>query len=142
MLVNDSFNREQQMKKIQVNPTDDTVYGLVEVPRGWSDIFSVLLDDFDLDYHGFPNKPSPSNVTETDKFIINPYYDSDCDCSSENANMACEHDENCSIVRPNFLYKPTGFKLYWYKYPMRSSEMVPGLTAKQFMAIIMDCMEK
>jgi len=31
------------------------------------------------------------------------------------------HDPRCPIVRPNFHYKPTGFEINWYKYPLRDS---------------------
>jgi hypothetical protein len=32
-----------------------------------------------------------------------------------------QHDAQCPIVRPNFLYKPTGLIIDWYKYPLRDS---------------------
>ena len=134
------------MSKIKLNPITDEEYGAVKVPRSWAEIFSVLLERFDLDYHGFPNKqPRNSQITETEKFLICPGYDWDCSCGTEdeeNGDMNCEHDENCDLLKPNFLYKPTGFKLYWYKYPMRGSTMLPGITTAQFMEIILDCLKE
>jgi hypothetical protein len=134
------------MSKITLNPITDREYGAVEVPRGWSEIFAPLLEKFNLDYHGFPDRPTNNvYVTETDKFRIIPGYDWECTCGAEDEDpsgeLACDHDENCDLLKPNFLYKPTGFKLYWYKYPMRGSEMVPGITTEEFMRIILDCMK-
>jgi len=134
------------MSKITLNPITDREYGCVEVPRGWSEIFAPLLERYNLDYHGFPNRPINNfYITETDKFRIIPGYDWDCSCGAEDGDVCgeldIEHDENCDLVKPNFLYKPTGFKLYWYKYPMRGATMLPGVTTEEFMRIILDCMK-
>jgi hypothetical protein len=133
------------MSKITLNPITDREYSAVEVPRGWSEIFAPLLIQFHLDHHGFPDHPTDGiYITETKKFKIHPYYDVDCTCGAEddeNGDLACEHNENCDLVQPNFLYKKTGFKLYWYKYPMRGSEMLPGITIAQFMEMILDCLK-
>lgn len=135
---------------IKINPITDRQYGAVTVPRGWSEIFAPLLEKYDLDYHGFPNKPSGPYIkgevytTETNKFKITPGYDWECSCGAEdeeNSDLACDHDESCDLLKPNFLYKPMGFKLWWYKYPMRSAEMLPGITTEEFMKIILDCMK-
>ena len=32
-----------------------------------------------------------------------------------------DHAPTCCTVLPNFLFKPTGFELRWYKYPLRDS---------------------
>jgi hypothetical protein len=40
------------------------------------------------------------------------------------------HTESCALVLPNFLYKPTGFKVCWYKYigrDMKSDGAMPSL---------------
>lgn len=31
------------------------------------------------------------------------------------------HKDDCMLERPNFWHKPTGLKLMWYKYPLRSA---------------------
>ncbi len=49
-------------------------------------------------------------------------------------NWADEEDE-----RPNFYHKPSGFKLWWYKYPMRATECNFKITHEQFLAILYDC---
>jgi len=49
------------------------------------------------------------------------------------------HDENCPIVKPNFLFKPTGFKIQWYKYPLRDSYMNINIPLGVFRKIIDEC---
>ena len=68
-----------------------------------------------------------------------------CTCDFEQWWAAfCEencHDPDCPIVKPNFLHKPTGFNISWYKYPMRSSFMNENLSVKEFAKIIDNCIE-
>lgn len=40
---------------------------------------------------------------------------------------------------PNFIHKPSGFKLWWYKYPMRATESNMQITYEQFRCILYDC---
>lgn len=42
---------------------------------------------------------------------------------------------------PNLFHKPTGFKLWWYKYPLRSPVVNMDITHEQFLAILYDCLE-
>ena len=51
------------------------------------------------------------------------------------------HAPECGIIKPNFLYKPTGFTISWYKYPLRDSYMSEPLTVQEFAAIIDKCIE-
>lgn len=64
---------------------------------------------------------------------------------------AYEFENNTFIIHPyswnedsdndwNFYHKPSGFKLRWYKYPLRSPEANMGITHEQFYAILQDCM--
>lgn len=39
----------------------------------------------------------------------------------------------------HFWHKPSGFKLYWYKYPLRDSWCNMGITSDQFVDILYDC---
>jgi hypothetical protein len=68
-----------------------------------------------------------------------------CTCNySESWRQFCEensHDPNCPIVKPNFLYKPTGFELHWYKYPLRDSYTNQKITLAGFKKIISACIE-
>jgi hypothetical protein len=54
---------------------------------------------------------------------------------------ANSHDENCPIVKPNFLFKPTGFSIKWYKYPLRDSYMSQKITLDEFRKIVSKCVE-
>ena len=40
----------------------------------------------------------------------------------------------------NFYHKPSGFKLSWYKYPLRAADANMNISHKQFRAILYDCM--
>lgn len=51
------------------------------------------------------------------------------------------HASTCRFVQPNFLYKPNGFRINWYKYPFRDSYMTPGISAKEWRKIIRHCIE-
>jgi hypothetical protein len=68
-----------------------------------------------------------------------------CDCGrTEKYNEFLkdkEHDSSCRIVRPNFLYKPTGFQVCWYKYWARDSYMTPEISIDEFERIINACVD-
>jgi len=49
------------------------------------------------------------------------------------------HKETCLLVRPNFIHKPSGYKIMWYKYPLRDSYANQKLSLKQFNKIINEC---
>lgn len=49
------------------------------------------------------------------------------------------HKSHCRFIQPNFLYKPTGFTLNWYKYPFRDSYMSENLTAVQWADMMDAC---
>lgn len=66
------------------------------------------------DFYGFDN----------DVFTIRPYYWG-------------EDPEKAAL--PNFLYKPTGLVIKWYKYAFRDSYMNQNLTAKQLREIFKKC---
>ena len=105
------------------------------VPRSWVEIFSPLLEKFNLDYHGLQKSNIKNNgITETDKFIVYPFSEEDIECNCNRANCLC--------AKPNFFYKPTDFKIWWYKYPMRGAEMSPEISTEEFMKIVLDCMEE
>jgi hypothetical protein len=69
-------------------------------------------------------------------------------------HCTCDHDKNwqkwrsenghaptCFVVTPNFLHKPSGFTLDWYKYPLRDSYSSAPLTRKLMRAMFADCAE-
>lgn len=51
------------------------------------------------------------------------------------------HADTCGLVRPNFLFKPAGYELRWYKYPLRDSYSSHNLSIEQFEAMIDACLE-
>lgn len=68
-----------------------------------------------------------------------------CDCPR---NPAMEtwvstnfHTESCRIFQPNFLFKLTRFKIYWYKYPLREGYMIPEITLDEFCKLLKVCEE-
>jgi len=65
-----------------------------------------------------------------------------CDFTERWAAFAEEngHDPACPIVRPNFLHKPSGLELRWYKYPLRDSYMSRPVTPKEWSMICAECM--
>jgi hypothetical protein len=40
----------------------------------------------------------------------------------------------------HFWHKPSGFKIEWYKYPLRGAECNMDITASQFVDILYDCL--
>ena len=51
------------------------------------------------------------------------------------------HDPDCPTIKPNFLYKPTGFSIQWYKYPMRDAYANQDITTGEFEEILTHCRE-
>lgn len=59
---------------------------------------------------------------ENDTFKIKPY------------NWVDDEDNDY-----HFWHKPSGFKLQWYKYPLRSPMVNMEITHEQFLAVVRDC---
>ena len=76
---------------------------------------------------------------ENDVFSVFPYYWGDCTCGMEGEDKECLSE--CSLLRPNFLYKPTGFEINWYKYPLRDAYMNQNIRLHEFVEIISKCIE-
>jgi len=51
------------------------------------------------------------------------------------------HQKNCPVIQPNFLYKPTGFEIRWYKYPLRDSYMNQNVSYDEYKKILKHCVE-
>ena len=49
--------------------------------------------------------------------------------------------KECLLMRPNFYYKPNGFEIQWYKYPLRDSYTNKPITLTEFKQIIDKCIE-
>ena len=63
---------------------------------------------------------------ENDTFIIRPYY--------------WGEDEEIAQL-PNFVYKPTGLEIKWYKYPMRDAYSNQDIDIESFKAVLRRCEE-
>lgn len=103
--------------------------GKFPVNREWQDRFCEHLNEMGFDGYGFiqtghehlenfitliaSEEDAPVRVFENETFSLMPYYWGD--------------DENISVL-PNFVYKPTGFQLSWYKYALRDSYMNQEIT--------------
>lgn len=100
--------------------------------ESWQDTFWEYFTD-DFDYHCFYDKykEDPEHTTdrggyENDIFLINPYY--------------WGEDEEIAIL-PNFVYKPTGFEIQWYKYPLRDAYMNQNISLNDAEKIWKRCIE-
>lgn len=51
-----------------------------------------------------------------------------------------QHKDNCPIIRPNFIYKPTGFSVNWYKYIGRSMEF-EKISERGWKKILKECLQ-
>lgn len=90
---------------------------------------------------GKPNKAGFANVNmnkmaEYDKKFPAPK----CSCGEEEKWEPKEEClQTCSTRIPNFHYKPTNFRLDWYKYPLRDSYSNQKIGLKEFKKMIDAC---
>ena len=96
--------------------------------KGFEEVLDSLLEVC------APNNRIYGEVFENEVVAIFPYYWGDCTCENEQT-----HKQDCPIVKPNFLYKPTGFELRWYKYPLRDSYTNQKITLAGFKKIVSAC---
>lgn len=73
-------------------------------------------------------------------------YAAHCTCGRRDASKAewqriGGHKDTCRFTQPNFLYKPTGFRINWYKYPFRDSYMTPPIKPAEWRSIVLHCIE-
>lgn len=104
--------------------------GDCKISREWESIFDVLLESLGVGYHG----------TEyvNDVFEMHMYdWTGECTCGAGDESE--NHLSNCVLARPNFWYKPTDYKLEWYKYPLRDSYANQDISRKEFAKMVLDC---
>jgi len=94
--------------------------GEYKVDRYWEFAIHFLLEYANFSHYG--------EDFENDTFKMYPY----CWCNKKDCNY-------CNANLPNFLHKKTGFKLWWYKYPLRDSYMNIDISLHKFLEIILDC---
>ena len=103
------------------------------------DIFGRFLDKFGCDCYGNPGYDAekkayilPGNTKElatgfgNDTFEIHPYYWGD--------------DDDLAEI-PNFIYRPAGLEMRWYKYPLRDAWSNIGLTPEMLKDICEKCLQ-
>lgn len=113
--------------------------GTFEVPRGinegdfvWQETFIGFMNEIGLDGYGYIENGELEKYEtdrggfENDTFIINPYY--------------WGEDENIK-EEPNFVFKPTGLTISWYKYPLRDSYSNKEITFEELKDILKRCKE-
>ena len=111
--------------------------GEYPVERGvLQDIFADFFRENHIDGYGYPEEDSVLFDTdnheddiiscETDTFLIRPYY---------------WGDEEKYMDLPNFVYKPDGLTISWYKYPLRDSYSSTPITEEYLRKILRDCTE-
>lgn len=66
-----------------------------------------------------------------------------CDCGKQTAReawyQAHPHPATCPTQLPNFVYKPTGFEVSWYKYPFRGATANREISRQELKAMVDDC---
>lgn len=108
--------------------------GTYHINRDWqSDFISFLrkcgLDSYgyaydgDMDYNG---TNTARGGFENDIFRVTPYYWGDDEKIEE---------------EPNFIYKPTGYTISWYKYALRDSYSNKSITKKSLDNILQKCVD-
>lgn len=82
------------------------------------------------------------------KYGVDPHYGAavHCTCGRDERGEAMwvamgGHESTCRFVQPNFLYKPTGFRINWYKYPFRDAYMTPPVDPEEWRRIVRHCIE-
>lgn len=100
-----------------------------EVPE-----WTVLLDLCDSDPTGSCCGPVRANGYggfENSVFMLSPYY----------WGMSDDEDREVRSELPNFLFKPTGFEMRWYKYAFRDCRVNRPLTVEQMRRMWRICIQ-
>ena len=117
--------------------------GCFHIPRGvgWEAELYRLFDSYAPERDNLWREYGAEYKNNT--FEVMQYYWGDCDCGCDDKEYEwCDENERakeCHLMKPNFLYKPTGFEIQWYKYPLRDSYMNREISLSAFSRIIDDC---
>jgi len=97
-----------------------------EVPRGkWQNLFAEFLDKHGFDWYGYYCQSNTfTEYFSNDTFEIIPFQWEETELAEKEYN---------------FLYKPTGLKIQWYKYPLRSAFANQNISYNNWEEIIKDC---
>lgn len=105
----------------------------VEPRNDYQDAFALFLRAGGFDMYGHTyrediqdNLSKEDGAFENEIFVIRPYYWGD---NEEIMN------------RPNFVHKPSGLVMTWYKYPMRDAYSNKDISVEDFKEILDDCLK-
>ena len=116
--------------------------GEYEVDRSWQNAFVNKLYDMGFNGYGFPEYDVEAYKGEF-KIVKSKYDENDCMEYFENDTFILMPyywgDDDYISQLPNFVHKPTGFELQWYKYPLRDSYMNKNISFDELMEIMEDC---
>lgn len=94
------------------------------------EIFKVMADeDGDICTCGFDKKEYLFFKRKPNKEQIERFYEKN------------HHTEECQLMWPNFWYKPTNFKLQWYKHPLRDAYTNRPVSKEEFINILNECVK-
>ena len=97
----------------------------VEPRMDYQNAFCDFLYDNGWDGHAvYGDGMDAKYEYENDTFIVRAYY--------------WGEDEDKAAL-PNFVYKPTGLEIRWYKYPMRDAYSNQDVSVKDFKTILREC---
>ena len=97
----------------------------VEPRMDYQDAFCYFLRDNGFDVYGYMvDHESDYPSIDNDTFTIRPYY---------------WGDDESIMALPNFVYKPTGLEIQWYKYPMRDAYSNQDVDLETFKKILEEC---
>ena len=122
----------------------------------YGETFGSFLDSMGFSHYGYfeksgidgfdesvKDKIDDNGVYKNDVFEISAYWWGECTCGKEPnkefLSGADFHDKECMVYRPNFWYKPTDWKLEWYKYPIRGNSCNREITPEEFLKILNHC---
>jgi len=116
---------------------------------------NVKIERYGFHAHHFKRLYEALDITEMDElydtswdgevnndvFEMRPYWWNDCTCGLkvEDDSQWGGHTIDCMLRKPNFLHKPSGYEIRWYKYPFRDSYANRSITEQEFATIVDEC---
>lgn len=103
----------------------------------WQEIFINFLDDIGLSSYGYIEDDAlkefetPRGGFENNVFLVNPFFWGDDELTEE--------EEREIANQPNFIFKPLGFMIDWYKYPLRGATCNQSISLDAFKDILEKC---
>ncbi len=73
---------------------------------------------------------------ENNTFVMRKQWWGDCTCGADDEDGP--HRPDCMIMLPNFVHKPTGFTVEWYKWIGRGMDI--DANGADFLSVLNDCL--